>query len=66
MNVLGEGFQHERCHTAFAKGKRCAERGGSAILLWQQELYHVLEREELSKRKHAPPKPYLYQALPEI
>ncbi len=32
----------------------------------QQELYHVLEREELSKRKQAPPKPYLYQALTEI
>ena len=45
------------------KGVRCAERGGTNMLLWQNEFYYVLEREELSRRKKAPPKPYLYQAL---
>ena len=45
------------------KGVRCAERGVSAMLLWQHEFYYVLEQEELSRRKLAPPKPYLYQAL---
>ena len=42
---------------------RCAERGMSAMLLWQHEFYYVLEQEELSRRKLGPPKPYLYQAL---
>ena len=45
------------------KGVRCAERGGSAMMLWQHEFYYVLEIEETSGRKKAPPKPYLYQAL---
>jgi hypothetical protein len=45
------------------KGVRCAERGVSSMLLWQHEFYYVLEQEELSRRKLAPPKPYLYQAL---
>jgi hypothetical protein len=42
---------------------KCAERGGSGMLLWQHEFYFVLESEELSRRQHAPPKPYLYQAI---
>jgi hypothetical protein len=42
---------------------KCAERGGSGMLLWQHEFYFVLENEELSRRQHAPPKPCLYQAL---
>jgi hypothetical protein len=45
------------------KGVRCAERGVSAMLLWQHEFYYVSEQEELSQRKLAPLKPYLYQAL---
>jgi hypothetical protein len=45
------------------KGIRCAERGGSSMLLWQHEFYFVLERDQLCRRLHAPPKPYLYQAL---
>ena len=45
------------------KGIRCAERGMSAMLLWQHEFYFVLESEELCRRQHSPPKPYLYQAL---
>jgi hypothetical protein len=45
------------------KGVRCAERGVSAMLLWQHEFYFVLESEELCRRQHSPPKPYLYQAL---
>jgi hypothetical protein len=45
------------------KRVRCAERGGSSMLLWQHEFYFVLERDELCRRQHAPPKPYLYQAL---
>jgi hypothetical protein len=45
------------------KGVRCAERGGSEMMLWQHEFYFVLEREEISGRKKTPPKPYLYQAL---
>jgi hypothetical protein len=44
-------------------GIRCAERGMSAMLLWQHEFYFVLESEELCRRQHSPPKPYLYQAL---
>ena len=44
-------------------GVRCAERGGSAMMLWQHEFYYVLEIEETSGRNKAPPKPYLYQAL---
>ena len=35
----------------------------SAMLLWQHEFYFVLESEELCRRQHSPPKPYLYQAL---
>ncbi len=31
-------------------GVRCAERGVSAMLLWQHEFYYVLEQEELSRR----------------
>jgi hypothetical protein len=45
------------------KGVRCAERGGSSMLLWQHEFYFVLERDQLCRRLHAAPKPYLYQAL---
>jgi hypothetical protein len=45
------------------KGVRCAERGGSSMLLWQHEFYFVLERDQFCRRLHAPPKPYLYQAL---
>ena len=45
------------------KGARCAERGESTMLLWQHELYFVLEQEEMSRRQLIPPKPYLYQAL---
>jgi hypothetical protein len=45
---------------------RCAERGVSAMLLWQHEFYYVLEQEELSRRKLGPPKPYLYQAIGDI
>ena len=45
------------------KGARCAERGESAMLLWQHEFYFVLEQEEMSRRQLAPSKPYLYQAL---
>ena len=44
-------------------GERCAERGGSGMLLWQHEFYYVLEKEEQSRRRHGPPTPYLYQAL---
>ncbi len=33
------------------RGARCAERGVSAILLWQHEFYYVLEQEELSLRQ---------------
>jgi hypothetical protein len=33
------------------------------MLLWQHEFYFVLERDQLCRRLHAPPKPYLYQAL---
>jgi hypothetical protein len=29
------------------KGVRCAERGGSSMLLWQHEYYFVLERDQL-------------------
>ncbi len=36
---------------------KCAERGGSGMLLWQHEFYFVLENEELSRRQHGPPKP---------
>ena len=46
-----------------SKGVRCAERGGSAMMLWQHEFYYVLEIEETTGRGKAPPKPYLYQAL---
>ncbi len=45
------------------KGVRCAELGGSSMLLWQHEFYFVLERDEVCRRQHAPPKPYLYKAL---
>jgi len=45
------------------KGVRCAERGGSSMLLWLHEYYFVLERDQLCRRLHAPPKPYLYQAM---
>lgn len=45
------------------KGVRCAERGVSSMLLWQHEFYFVLEKDPLCRRLHAPPKPYLYQAL---
>ena len=45
------------------KGVRCAERGGSAMMLWQHEFYYVLEKEETTGRGNAPPQPYLYQAL---
>jgi hypothetical protein len=31
--------------------------------LWQNEFYYVLEKEELSRRQLAHPKPYSYQAL---
>ena len=44
-------------------GVRCAERGMSGMLLWQHEFYFVFESEELCRRQHSPPKPYLYQAL---
>ena len=30
----------------YFKGVRCAERGGSAMMLWQHEFYYVLEIEE--------------------
>jgi hypothetical protein len=33
------------------------------MLLWQNEFYYVFEKEELSQRQLAHPKPYSYQAL---
>ncbi len=33
------------------------------MLLCRHEFYFVLERDQLCRRLHAPPKPYLYQAL---
>ena len=32
------------------KGVRCAERGGSSMLLWQHEFYFVLERDQFCRR----------------
>ncbi len=58
-----------KCMRESARGQhgrnvvRCAERGGSAMMLWQHEFYYVLEIEETGGRNKAPPKPYLYQAL---
>ena len=33
-----------------SKGVRCAERGGSAMMLWQHEFYYLLEIEETTGR----------------
>ena len=58
-------MQQARCCQTLVNmnGERCAERGGSGMLLWQHEFYYVLEKEEQSRRRHGPPTPYLYQDL---
>jgi hypothetical protein len=37
---------------------RCAERKGTAMMLWQHEFFMVIE-----PAPRGPPKPYVYQAL---
>ncbi len=42
---------------------RCAERTGSAMMVWQHEFYMVIEIEPDPSKPSGAPLPYVYQAV---